>query len=149
MRGYLMMAAAMGLVSLMPQAAPPISLHQDVQFAVGTQRVYETLLSSKEFAAFSGRSATIDPRVGGAFLLFDGHITGINIELVPNERIVQAWRAADWPPGIYSIARFQLNAQGTGTQLVFDHVGFPAGQKDHLAAGWEANYWSLMKKYFH
>lgn len=72
---------------------------------------------------------------------------GVNVELVPNERIVQAWRSADWPAGVYSIARFQLNAQGAGTQLVFDHIGFPAGQKDHLAAGWEANYWSLMKKY--
>jgi activator of HSP90 ATPase len=143
-----MVAAAMGIALLMPQKEQPIALHQDVQFTVGTQRIYETLLSSKDFTAFSGRNATIDPHVGGAFLLFDGHISGIIIELVPNERIVEAWRAADWPAGVYSIARFQLNAQGAGTQLVFDHVGFPAGQKDHLAAGWEANYWSLMKKYF-
>ncbi len=147
MRAFIMAIAALGIASLNPQKDPPISLHQDVQFTVGTKQVYDVLLSSKDFAAFSGRNATIDPHVGGAFLLFDGHISGVNVELVPNERIVQAWRAADWPAGVYSIARFQLNAQGAGTQLVFDHTGFPPGQKDHLAAGWEENYWSLMKKY--
>ena len=32
---------------------------------------------------------------------------------------------------------------------MFDHVGFPEGLHNHLAEGWEENYWSLLKKYFH
>jgi activator of HSP90 ATPase len=69
--------------------------------------------------------------------------------LAPNQRIVQAWRVATWPEGAYSIARFDLEPQGSGTRLVFDHIGFPEGLRDHLAEGWEENYWSLLKKYFH
>src|SRR5438105_1219061 len=34
-------------------------------------------------------------------------------------------------------------------RALFDHIGFPEGLHDHLAAGWEENYWSLLKKYFH
>jgi activator of HSP90 ATPase len=112
-----------------------ITIHQEIDFTASPQRIYEALLDTKQFTAFSGRRAEINREVGGAFSLFDGHITGRNVELVPNKRIVQAWRTADWPEGVYSIARFELTAQGSGTHLVFDHIGFPEGLHDHLAKG--------------
>jgi activator of HSP90 ATPase len=124
-----------------------ITIHQEIDFNASPQRIYEALLDTKQFSAFSGRRAEIDREVGGAFSLFDGHIAGRNVELVPNKRIVQAWRTADWPEGVYSIARFELKTQGSGTHLVFDHTGFPKGLRDHLAEGWDGHYWLLLKKY--
>jgi hypothetical protein len=56
----------------------------------------------------------ISKEVGGAFALFGGHIGGRQFELVPNERMVQAWRVLGWPPGAYSIATFHLVEQGGG-----------------------------------
>jgi activator of HSP90 ATPase len=126
-----------------------ITIHQVVDFTASPQRLYEALLDAKQFTAFSGRPAEINREVGGAFYVFGGHIIGRNLELVPNQRIVQAWRVVTWPEGIYSIARFELKAQGSGTRLIFDHTGFPEDLKDHLAEGWESNYWSLLKKYLH
>jgi activator of HSP90 ATPase len=83
---------------------------------------------------------------GGEFSLFGGYITGRNIELVPSERVVQAWRAQSWGVGIYSVARFELVEQGAGTKIIFDHTGFPVGQAEHLAQGWRANYWEPIAK---
>jgi activator of HSP90 ATPase len=143
--------AALGTNSEQPStgaALKSITIHQEVDFTVSPQRVYETLLDTKQFSAFSRRPAEINREVGGAFSLFSGHIIGRNLELIPNKRIVQAWRVVDWPEGVYSIARFELKPQGSGTHLTFDHIGFPAGLRDHLAEGWEANYWTLLKKYF-
>jgi activator of HSP90 ATPase len=131
------------------QSDKSITIHQEIDFTASPDQLYETLLDSKQFAAFSGRPAEINREVGGAFSLFKGHITGRNVELIPNERIVQAWRVVTWPEGAYSIVRFELKPQGLGTHLVFDHIGFPEGLHDHLAAGWEENYWSLLKKNFH
>jgi uncharacterized protein YndB with AHSA1/START domain len=74
-------------------------------------------------------------------------ISGRNVELVPGERVVQAWRAGNWEPGAYSAARFTLQPQGEGTLLSFDHSGFPENQGEHLEAGWHANYWEPLKKY--
>jgi len=133
-----------------PGASAPnnsITIHQELDFQVEPQRLYEALLDSKQFSAFSGRPAEIVPTVGGAFSLFGGHIVGRNVELVPNRRIVQVWRVVDWPEGAYSIVKFELKVQGASTHLVFDHTGFPEGLRDHLAAGWESNYWALLKKY--
>jgi activator of HSP90 ATPase len=59
---------------------------------------------------------------------------------------VQAWRPQDWPPGVYSIVKFELVERGTETLLRFDHTGFPAGEADSLAAGWKLNYWQPMAK---
>jgi activator of HSP90 ATPase len=131
------------------QSDKSITIHQEIDFTASPQQLYEALLDSKQFTEFSGRPAEINREVGGAFSLFKGHIIGRNLELVPNQRIVQAWRVVTWPEGAYSIVRFELKPQGSGTRLVFDHIGFPEGLHDHLAAGWEENYWSLLKKYFH
>ena len=126
-----------------------ITIHQEIELSASPQKLYEALLDSKQFTEFSGRPAEINREVGGAFSLFKGHIIGRNVELVPDERIVQAWRVVTWPEGAYSIVRFELKPQGSGTHLVFDHIGFPEGLRDHLAEGWEENYWSLLKKYLH
>ncbi len=133
-----------------------ITIHQEVDFKVSPEQVYEALLDTKQFCEFSAlsgeftaKSAQIDRSLGGAFSLFDGHIVGRNVELVPNQRIVQAWRVVDWPAGVYSIVKFELKAQGSGTHLVFDHTGFPENWHDHLAVGWQSHYWDLLTKYFH
>ena len=131
------------------QSDKSITIHQEIEFNATPQQLYDALLDGKQFSEFSGRAAEINRDVGGPFSLFKGHIVGRNVELVPNERIVQAWRVVTWPEGVYSIVRFELKPHGSGTHLAFDHVGFPEGLHDHLAAGWEENYWSLLKKHFH
>ena len=99
------------------------------------------------FSAFSGAPARIDPTAGGAFSLFGGLINGRNIELVPNERIVQAWRPGDWTAGVYSLVRMELVARGEQTQIVLDHSGFPEGSYEHLNSGWKSHYWDPLAKY--
>jgi len=110
------------------------SLHHETDFKASPQRIYEALLDSKQFTAFSGMPAEIDSKAGGAFSLFGG-------------MIVQAWRPTHWDPGVYSIARFELKAQGSDTLLIFDHTGFPEGEFDHLDWGWHNHYWEPLKKF--
>lgn len=135
------------------------TIHQEVVFNAAPRRVYDALTDATQFqkvellsAAMksldvSSHPAVISREPGGAFSLFGNYIVGRQIELVANERIVQAWRVASWAPGIYSIARFELAEQGSSTKLSFDHVGFPDGQSEHLAAGWHAHYWEPLQKF--
>jgi activator of HSP90 ATPase len=136
------------------------SIHQTVTFEASRERVYAALTDAAEFnkvtllsaAVRSGMAKLAKPteiarEPGGAFSLFGGLIVGRQIELVANRRIVQAWRAIEWPAGVYSIARFELVAADKGTELVFDHTGFPPGQGEHLAQGWKVNYWEPLEKF--
>ncbi len=123
------------------------SLHQEIELKAPPQRIYEIILDSKQFAAFTGMPATIDPAAGGAFSMFGGMIVGRNVELIPSQRIVQAWRPTHWDPGVYSVVKFELKPQGNGTTLILDHTGFPEGEYDSLFKGWGLRYWDPLKKY--
>jgi activator of HSP90 ATPase len=122
-------------------------LHQEIDIKANPQRIYDALLDSKQFAAFTGMPAEIRRDAGGAFSMFGGLIVGRNIELVPNQRIVQAWRPGSWAPGIYSVVKFELKAQGPQTTVVLDHTGFPEGSFRHLDSGWYERYWEPLKKF--
>jgi len=122
-------------------------LHQEIALNAAPERIFTMLLDSKQFAAFTGMPAMIDPTVGGAFSTFGGMIEGRNVELIPNRRIVQAWRPTHWDPGVYSMVHFELKAASSGTALVLDHTGFPEGEFDHLDPGWYMRYWDPLKKY--
>lgn len=126
-----------------------MSIHQEVVIPASPDRVYAALTSSGQFTeATGGRAAEITATDGGTFTLFGGAIHGRQIELVPGIRVVQAWRPKMWEAGVYSLVRFTLVAEGTGTKVILDHSGFPDGQHDHLAAGWAANYWEPLTRYF-
>jgi activator of HSP90 ATPase len=135
------------------------AIHQEPVFTANPKRVYDALTDAKQFTRvvqLSGalqamhlpdKPAEISRDVGGAFSLFGGFITGRHVELVPNVRVVQAWRPGDWPPGVYSIVKFELVEQGSECKIVFDHAGFPKGTAEGLASGWKAHYWEPLAKF--
>jgi activator of HSP90 ATPase len=124
------------------------TIHQEIIFKANPKQVYDALIDAHQFSTVTGGAPTeINAEAGGAFSLFGGMITGRNIELIPNERIVQAWRAGNWAEGAYSIAAFEIKEQDEETIIIFDHAAFPAGQDEHLADGWKDNYWEPLKKY--
>lgn len=132
------------------------SIHMEAEFKVSPARVYEALLDSKQFAAFSGLPAEIDRTEGGAFSMFQRQIVGRNVELVSRERIVQAWRPAHWDAGVYSIVEFRMKLQSgpaadgvsiNHCTLVLDHRGFPEGEFDSLLAGWKSHYFEGLDRF--
>jgi len=126
----------------------PATIHQEIVISASAQRIYDALLTSDQFSAFTGgRKAQIDRTPGGAFSCFDGMIAGRIVELIEGRRIVQAWRVGNWPDGIYSVARFELEPQGSGTRITFDQAGYPAEAREHLEAGWHKMYWEPLRAY--
>ena len=128
------------------------AIHKEIELAASPKRVYDALLDAKQFAAFSGAPAEIEPGAGGAFSCFGGIITGRHVELVPAKRIVQAWRVRIWPEGAYSIVSFELTPGGAGTRLSMTHVGFPSEMRAHLNGemadgGWNRQYLEPLRKY--
>ena len=122
-------------------------IHQEVTFAATPAKVYRALMDAVEHAKFTGEPAEISGDAGGTFSVYGGKVLGRNIELVADKRIVQAWRTADWPEGVFSIARFELSAEGNKTKLVFDQAGAPDAAVPHLETGWHNMYWNKIHQY--
>ncbi|MGI9336787.1 MAG: SRPBCC domain-containing protein [Gammaproteobacteria bacterium] len=124
-----------------------MAIKQTVTFKTSPEKLYEALTSAEEFSKVTGAPAEIAPDEGGAFSCFGGQIVGRHIELVPNKRIVQAWRAGPWAESVYSIVRFDISQSGTSTTLNMEHTGFPDGGAEHLEGGWHKMYWEPLKAY--
>jgi activator of HSP90 ATPase len=136
------------------------AIHQEVVLDASPQRVYQALTSSPDFDkitrlsdaeallnAAGAKPTSISAEVGGPFTLFGGYITGRHLEMLPNERLVQAWRAASWRSGEFSIAAFSLTSEGGKTKLIFEHRGFPNSEGAVLAHGWHSHYWEPLAKF--
>jgi activator of HSP90 ATPase len=125
-----------------------MTIHQKVTFKTSPEKLYNVLLSAKEFTKVTGAPATIGKKEGDAFSCFGGQITGRQIELIPNTRIVQAWRAGLWPESSYSIVKFDISRSGATTTVDLQHSGFPDGNAEHLEGGWHKMYWEPLTAYF-
>ena len=123
-------------------------IQQTVTFKASPHAVYEAFMDSEKHAAFTGGKASLSRAVGGSIMAYDDYITGKNVELVPDHKIVQDWRAVDWPEGYFSRITFELTAVPAGTRLDFTHSDLPEGTEDEFTQGWIDNYWEPMKAYF-
>jgi activator of HSP90 ATPase len=123
-------------------------IHQEIILNASPKRIYEILMDSKQHAEFTANGdAEISKEAGGAFFCHGGNVAGRNIELIPDRRIVQAWRVKNWPEGIYSIVKFELEPHGHQTRLVLDHTAVPVEHRDHTDQGWHIRYWEPLKSY--
>ena len=130
-----------------------MSIHQEALIDATPLEVYAYLTDGEMFAAATGNAAQLEAREGSAFSLFDARIEGRQIELVPGERVVQAWRFGQahpdvWDPGVYSIVRFTMTAEGGRTRFVVDHDAIPAEWHEHLESGYPIFYAEPMARYF-
>ena len=122
-------------------------LRQTRTFKASAKDLYEAIMDSRKHAKFTGAPAEISTKVGGAISAHGGYVEGKNLELVPNKKIVQAWRGSDWREGVYSRATFAFRSAGKGkTKLTFTQSGIPDDQFEDVKKGWIDFYWQPLAK---
>ena len=122
-------------------------IKQTIKFTASPEVIYDILMDEKKHADFTKANAHIDPTVGGKFSVWDDYATGENLELMPGQKIVQLWRASDWPDDAVSKVTFALKSTETGTELQFTHENIPKGFEDDIAQGWKDFYWEPLGEY--
>jgi uncharacterized protein YndB with AHSA1/START domain len=124
------------------------TIKQRVKFKAAPDMIYELLADSRKHATVTGRKAAISTKIGGPFSIGDDDVTGINVDLVPAQRIVQAWRHRRFPEGIFSMAAVTLTpTPDGGTALVLTHRGVPKDLIPETEDAWRDEVWSKIKAY--
>jgi uncharacterized protein YndB with AHSA1/START domain len=124
------------------------TIKQRVKFKAPPATVYELLADSRKHSAVTGRKARISEEIGGTFSADDDDVSGINVDLVPGRRIVQAWRHRRFPEGIFSMAAVTLTpTRDGGTELVLTHRGVPKDLIPETERVWRERYWTRIKAY--
>lgn len=122
------------------------TINQTINFKASPHAIYDALMDSTKHSKFTGDKANISRTVGGRFTVWGDYIDGINLELVPDSKIVQSWHASDWPKGHYSTVTYLLEKIKTGTRLTFTQVDVPDEFYDDIKQGWHDYYWIPLKK---
>ncbi len=119
------------------------------KFPVTARELYEAWLDSKKHGEMTGAGAKTGSKVGSKFSAWDGYIQGKTLELVPVQRIVQAWRTTDFPTGCDdSVIEVMFQDFDGGCKMTIRHTSIPKGQGDEYKEGWRQFYFKPMKEYF-
>jgi uncharacterized protein YndB with AHSA1/START domain len=124
------------------------TIKQRVKFKASPDTIYNLLADSVKHSEVTGRKAEISREVGGAFSTSGNDVTGINVDLVPARRIVQAWRHRRFPEGVFSMAAITLKpTPDGGTELVLTHRGVPKDLIPETEQAWRDQYWSRIREW--
>ena len=111
--------------------------------------IYNAWLDSLAHSEMTGGQANITSEPGGAFSAWDGYISGRNLELVPGERIVQAWRTTKFDEDHEdSIVTITLEDRDDGALLTLSHSNVPETHLGYEQGGWHTHYFEPMIAYF-
>ena len=117
-------------------------------FTVKPSVIYNAWLDSDEHAEMTGGDASITSQEGTSYTAWDGYITGSNISLIPNQKIVQTWRTVEFMPDDEdSKLTIVLQEIEEGCELTLIHENIPTGQTQY-EQGWVDNYFIPMKQFF-
>jgi activator of HSP90 ATPase len=123
-------------------------INQEIFIKTTPSVIYHAFMDSKTHSKFTGDTAQIGKNIGDNFSAFSGYATGKNIQLKPNELIIQSWRASDWPKDHFSTIQIKLKSQKDGTLITFNQTGVPETQCDDISKGWYDYYWKPLKSMF-
>ncbi len=113
------------------------------------EAIYKAWLDSQQHSDMTGGKAQCSQEVGGDFSAWDGYISGHNKELIPNQRIVQSWRTAEFlPEDEDSELIVELVPDEEGSLVTLRHQHIPDSQQADYEAGWHEHYFDPMKAYF-
>lgn len=96
------------------------------KFNCRAKDMYEILMDENRWKGFTQSNARISKDVGGQFSIFDGSVTGSNLELQEGKLIVQRWRFGSWPDGIDSTVRLVFDEPEPGVTIIkLTHTDVP------------------------
>lgn len=117
-------------------------------FKASPKELYDAWLTGELHAEMTGGDATGSAEVGSEFTAWDGYISGTNLELIPNQKIVQNWRTTEFPEEADdSQIEIHFTPVGDETELRLIHSNIPDGQSDY-EKGWDDHYFQPMQDYF-
>lgn len=112
--------------------------------AADPEEVFAALTNPFQIEIWSGYPADMKAEVGYVFSLWEGDITGINLEVVPNRRLVQEWFFGERDE--QSLVEIKLKKENGKTMLDLKHTHIPAEVYEEITEGWREYYLGSMKE---
>jgi activator of HSP90 ATPase len=108
--------------------------------------VYLALTNATTIHLWSGEEAVMSATPDTEFSLWEGSITGKNLEFEADRKIVQQWYFGDQEEA--SIVTIKLHDHKEGTSVELRHTNIPDEDYDDIVAGWDDMYFGALREFY-
>lgn len=115
----------------------------NLEIIADPEEVFAALTNPFQIELWSGYPADMKPETDYVFSLWEGDITGMNLEIVPNKTLVQEWFFGEQEER--SIVRITLKKDGAKTRVELIHTHIPEDVYDEITEGWREYYLGAIK----
>jgi len=110
------------------------------------EELYKALTDPFTLELWTGYPAIMKPLEGTEFELWDGDISGMNLEFIENQKIVQEWYFGEQEER--SIVTIILRPKGKATIMELIHKNIPDEAYDNIKKGWHENFLRSLKSFY-
>jgi activator of HSP90 ATPase len=108
--------------------------------------IYLALTNPATIQLWSGEPAEMSTEPGSEFSLWDGSITGKNVEFDTGKKIIQQWYFGDQPEP--SIVTIKLHPHSAGTSVELRHTNIPDHDYEDIVDGWNNVYFKSLYDFY-
>lgn len=108
--------------------------------------VYNALTNKSLIEIWTGEAAEMEPIPDTEFALWEGSISGMNLEFEPNRKIVQQWYFEGQDED--SIVTIILHPDKKGTNVQLTHTNIPDEAFQNISEGWDEDYFGALRELF-
>ena len=108
--------------------------------------VYNALTNPLTIQLWTGETTEMSTEPGSEFSMWDGSISGKNLEFIPNQKIEQEWYFGEQEEK--SIVTIKLHPHKKGTSVELRHTNIPDEEYENFAMGWDDSYFGPLSDFF-
>jgi len=110
------------------------------------EEIYMALTNAITIELWTGETAEMSTGPGYEFSMWDGSITGKNLEFEPGKKIVQQWYFEGESDN--SIVTIKLHPDKGGSSVELRHTNIPDTDFDDMVDGWNNSYFGGLIDFF-
>jgi activator of HSP90 ATPase len=108
--------------------------------------VYSAVTNHFTIELWSGYPAQMTTVPGSEFSLWEGDITGKNLEFIQDKKVVQEWYFGDQAEK--SIVTITISSDRENSLVTVEQTNIPDKEFDGIAEGWREHYFDAIKNFF-
>jgi activator of HSP90 ATPase len=108
--------------------------------------IYSAITNPYTIELWSGYPAVMSTEPGSEFSLWEGDITGKNLEFIQDRKVVQEWYFGDQAEK--SIVTITILADRGNSIINVEHSNIPDEEFRDIAEGWREHYFDAISNFF-
>ncbi len=110
------------------------------------EEIYAAITNPFSIELWTGEKAEMSTNAGEEFSMYNGDISGRNLQFEENSKLIQEWYFGDQEAP--SVVTITLSADRNATKIELLHTNIPDEAFEDITHGWDESYFAALKEFF-